>query len=84
MTDINSNINLNIDTQDALANIKNLQRQISVFQQQMLKSGNAVNEQIARNAQNVLMKNIDATGKFRTQIKTIQSCLLYTSDAADE
>ena len=73
MTDINSNINLNIDTQDALANIKNLQRQISVFQQQMLKSGNAVNEQIARNAQNVLMKNIDATGKFRTQIKTIQS-----------
>ena len=73
MTDINSNINLNIDTQEALENIKNLQRQISVFHQQMLKSGNAANESISRNLQSTLMKNIDATGKFRTQVKTIQS-----------
>jgi TP901 family phage tail tape measure protein len=73
MTDINSNINLNIDTNEAIQSIKNLQRQISVFHQQMLRSGSAANEQISRNLQSNLMKNIDATGKFRTQIKTIQS-----------
>ena len=72
MTDINSNINLNIDTNEAIQSIKNLQRQISVFHQQMLRSGSAANEQISRNLQSNLMKNIDATGKFRTQIKTIQ------------
>ena len=72
MTDINSNINLNIDTDDAIANIKRLQAQISVFHQQMLRSGSAANEQISRNLQSNLMKNIDATGKFTASIKTIQ------------
>ena len=72
MTDINSNINLNIDTDDAIANIKRLQAQISVFHQQMLRSGSAANEQISRNLQSNLMKNIDATGKFTASIRTIQ------------
>lgn len=42
MTDINSNVRLDIDGSGALATLKELQRQISVFQSAMVK-GNAAN-----------------------------------------
>ena len=73
MSDVNSNININIDASDALTTIKNLQRQISLFHQEMARSGTAANQAAARGLQNSLMQNINATGQFRSQIKTIQS-----------
>jgi TP901 family phage tail tape measure protein len=73
MSDVNSNINVNIDTSEALASIKNLQRQISLFHQEMARSGSAANQAAARSLQSTLMNNINATGQFRSQIRTIQS-----------
>jgi TP901 family phage tail tape measure protein len=73
MSDVNSNINVNIDTSGALASIKDLQRQISLFHQEMARSGSAANQAAARSLQSTLMNNINATGQFRSQIKTIQS-----------
>ena len=73
MSDINADIKIGIDTSEATAAIKELQRQISLFHQQMAQSGTAANQAAARQMQNTLMQNINATGQFRTQLKTVQS-----------
>ena len=73
MSDVNANIKVNLDTSEALAEIKNLQRQISLFQQEMARSGSAANKAAARGMQSTLVNNLNATGQFRAQIKTIQS-----------
>lgn len=52
MTDINSNVRLDIDGSGALATLKELQRQISVFQSAMAK-GNAANRTAASNLQKI-------------------------------
>ncbi len=72
MADIESNIRIDIDTSDALASLKNLQRQISVFQRSMAASS-AANADSARKAQKSLIDDINATGKFSANIKTIRS-----------
>jgi len=72
MTDIRSDIIINVDTSVGIAEIKNLQRQISELNAQLLKSG----AQQARSAQNIqrnLINNINATGQFAANVKTISS-----------
>jgi hypothetical protein len=63
MADIESNIKVNIDTSDALSQLKLLQQQISVFQQAMKNAGQA-NAQAAAQMQQNLMTTINATGKL--------------------
>ena len=70
MADIESNIHLNVDTSEALANIKALQSQISAFHQSMSKGGAAVNAQLSNIQQN-LINQINATGKFQASIKSV-------------
>jgi TP901 family phage tail tape measure protein len=72
MADIESNIRIDIDTSDALASLKNLQRQISVFQRSMAASS-AANADSAKKAQRSLIDDINATGKFSANVKTIRS-----------
>ena len=72
MADVESNIHVNIDTSDALASLKLLQRQISAFHTQMAKSGTAASAVAANQAQN-LMNNINATGKFQASMRTVTS-----------
>ena len=72
MADVQSNIKVSIDTTDALASIKNLQRQISAFHTSMAKSGAAANAVTAGMQQN-LLNSINATGKFSAQMKTIRT-----------
>ena len=72
MADIESNIDINIDASNALAAIKQLQAQVSAFHQAMSKSGA---EAAAKSAQmqNKLVDSINATGKWSSSIKTVQT-----------
>ena len=72
MADIQSNIQVNIDTTQALASIKNLQRQISAFHSSMAKGGAAANA-VSAQMQQTLINSVNATGKFSAQIKTIKT-----------
>lgn len=72
MADTQSNIQVNIDTTQALASIKNLQRQISAFHSSMAKGGAAANA-VSAQMQQTLINSINATGKFSAQIRTIRT-----------
>ena len=72
MADAQSNIKVSIDTAEALANIKNLQRQISAFHTSMAKGGAAANAVTAQMQQS-LINSVNATGKFSAQMKTIRT-----------
>jgi TP901 family phage tail tape measure protein len=76
MADIQSNIQVNIDTSSALASIKALQAQISAFQKEMASSS-AANALAAKNLQKGLIDDINATGKFAASIKTVTSTTDY-------
>jgi hypothetical protein len=83
MADVQSNINVNIDTSDALASLKLLQRQISAFHSQMSKSGAAASAVSANQAQN-LMNSINATGKFQASMRTVKSSTESFTDALEK
>jgi TP901 family phage tail tape measure protein len=72
MADVQSNIKVSIDTTEALASIKNLQRQISAFHTSMAKGGAAANAVTGQMQQN-LINSINATGKFSAQMRTIKT-----------
>lgn len=72
MADVYSNIQVNIDTTAALANLKSLQRQISAFHTSMAKGGAAANAVSAGMQQN-LINAINATGKYQAGMRTITS-----------
>jgi TP901 family phage tail tape measure protein len=73
MADIQSNIDINIDTSDAISSIKNLQRQISVFHQSLRSSGSAVNAAISEDLTRNLINSVNATKKFSASIANVQS-----------
>jgi hypothetical protein len=72
MADIQSNINVNIDTSNALASIKLLQSQISAFHTSMAKGG-AQATAASGQLQQKLLDSINATGKFSASIQNIKS-----------
>jgi TP901 family phage tail tape measure protein len=72
MADIESKIKVDIDTSQALSNIKFLQQQISAFQQAMAKAGSA-NAALAQQMQKNLVDSINGTGKFQANIQGIQT-----------
>ena len=71
--DANAQIRIDIDTTSALASIKNLQRQISLFHQQMQASGNAANAALSQNLQKNLINSINATKAFSANLTNIKS-----------
>jgi TP901 family phage tail tape measure protein len=83
MADVQSNIHVNIDTSDALASLKLLQRQISAFHTQMAKSGTAASAVAANQAQN-LMNSINATGQFQASMRTVTSSTESFTDALEK
>ncbi len=83
MADVQSNINVNIDTSDALASLKLLQRQISAFHTQMAKSGTAAAAVSANQAQN-LMNAINATGQFQASMRTVTTSTESFTDALEK
>ena len=63
MADAQANINVNLDATRALAQLKNLQRQISVFNAEIARGGAQAAAGAARMQQN-LVSGINATGQF--------------------
>jgi TP901 family phage tail tape measure protein len=72
MADANANIRIDVDTSAALANIKNLQRQISMFHSQMAQGGAKAAAASAEMSQS-LVNGINATKNFSAQLTTINS-----------
>jgi TP901 family phage tail tape measure protein len=79
LADVNSNININFNTADALAQLRRLQAGLSKFHQS-LAEGNlaAANAQKGLNAQ--LAQAVSATGKFSvSQTKVASSTMAFTT-----
>jgi TP901 family phage tail tape measure protein len=72
MADIESNIDININADQALASIKRLQAEISAFHQAMSK-GSAKAAQEAALLQQQLVNSINATGKFSATMQTVST-----------
>jgi TP901 family phage tail tape measure protein len=83
MADAQSNIKVSIDTTDALASIKNLQRQISAFHTSMAKGGAAANAVTAQMQQS-LINSVNATGKFSAQMRTIKTTTESFTDSLEK
>ncbi len=72
MADSQTNININIDTSQALANLKALQSQISAFQTSMAR-GSATQAANAAKLRQNLINDINATKKFAAGIENIKT-----------
>jgi TP901 family phage tail tape measure protein len=72
MADVNANIGVNIDTSDALNQLKNLQRQISQFHQSVAKSSSAAG--IAqRDLQKNFINSINSIQGFSAELRTVRT-----------
>jgi TP901 family phage tail tape measure protein len=72
MADIKSNINIDINTSNALASLRLLQREISQFQQTMSKTGAISSTQLSGMQQN-LVNSINSTGQFSASIQRVST-----------
>ena len=83
MADIQSNISVNIDTSNALANLKALQGQISAFHQQMSRSGALAASEMSK-LQNGLMNSLNRSGQFDARLKTIKTTTESFTEALEK
>ena len=81
--EVQSNIRINIDSAAALANLKNLQRQISAFHASMAKGSASAAAQSAL-LQQSLLNSINATGKFSASMKTVKTSTESFTDALEK
>jgi TP901 family phage tail tape measure protein len=81
--EIQSNINININTSGALESIKQLQNQISAFHTQMAKMGAANAAQAANMRQN-LINTINATGQFSANVVKIKTTTESFTEALEK
>ena len=72
MADLNPNIKVNIDTSDALASLRALQREIADLNKKLAQSS-SLNAQQADNIQRNLLADINSSGKFAARLTTIKS-----------
>ena len=72
MADVNANIGVHIDTSAALAELKNLQRQLASFHSSVSKSSAAA-AMAQKGLQTNLLNSINATGKFRAQMGLVRT-----------
>ena len=72
MADVQSNIKVSIDTTEALAQLKALQRQISAFHTSMAKTG-AAGAAVSANMSQNLVNTINSSGKFYAEMTKIRT-----------
>jgi hypothetical protein len=72
MADAQANIGIGVDTSQALAAIRQLQREISAFHTSMAKGGALANAESMRLSQN-LVNTINAGGKFSAGMTRISA-----------
>lgn len=72
MSDVNANINVNVDTSNALSQIKALQRQLSEFYTSISRSS-ATAALAQRDLQSNLVNTINSLGGFSAEMRTIKT-----------
>ena len=72
MADVNANIGVNIDTSQALAQLKALQRQISQFHSSISKSSESA-ALAQRSLQKNLIGSINSIGAFSAELRTVRT-----------
>lgn len=72
MADAQANIGINLDASAALAQLKNLQKQISALNAQIARGGDEA-ARSAANMQRNLVNSINATGQFSASMTTVKS-----------
>lgn len=72
MSDVNANIGVNFDTSQALAELKNLQRQLSQFHTSISRTSESA-ALAQRNLQTNLLNSVNATGNFIAQMGVIKT-----------
>jgi TP901 family phage tail tape measure protein len=72
MADVNANIGVHIDTSAALAELKNLQRQLATFHSSVARNSAAAT-QAQKGLQTNLLNSINATGKFHAQMGLVRN-----------
>ena len=72
MADVNANIDVNIDTSNALSQLKSLQSQISKFHTSIAKSSEAA-ALAQRSLQKNLVNSINSIGAFSAELRTVKT-----------
>jgi TP901 family phage tail tape measure protein len=83
MADVNANIDINIDSSNALAQLKSLQRQIAQFHTSIAKSSEAA--AIAqRGLQKNLLNSINSIGAFTAEMRTVKTSAESFTDSLEK
>jgi TP901 family phage tail tape measure protein len=82
MADMNSNININIDTAQAMAQLRALERQLTSLNRSLIV-GSKQNAVYQKQFAQSLMANANATGKFTASMTTMQTATEQFSNRLD-
>jgi TP901 family phage tail tape measure protein len=83
MADVNANIDINIDSSNALAQLKSLQRQISQFHTSIAKSSEAA-ALAQRGLQKNLLNSINSIGAFTAEMRTVKTSAESFTDSLEK
>jgi TP901 family phage tail tape measure protein len=83
MADVNANIGINIETSEALSQLKSLQRQISQFHTSIAKSSETA-ALAQRNLQRNFINGINSIGAFSAELRTVKTTAESFTDALEK
>jgi TP901 family phage tail tape measure protein len=83
MADVNANIGVNIDTSEALAQLKALQRQISQFHTSIAKSSESA-ALAQRDLQKNFLNSVNAIGAFSAELRTVRTTAESFTDSLEK
>ncbi len=83
MADVNANIGVNIDTSNALAQLKALQRQISQFHTSIARSSETAGL-AQRDLQKNFLNSINAVGSFSAELRTVKTTAESFTDSLEK
>ena len=83
MADVNANIGVNIDTTQALAQLKSLQRQISQFHTSIAKSSETA-ALAQRDLQRNFINSINSLGAFSAELRTVRTTSESFTDSLEK
>ena len=83
MADVNANIGINIDSSNALAQLKALQRQISQFHTSIARSSEAA-ALAQKGLQKNLLNSINAIGSFTAEMRTVRTSAESFTDSLEK
>jgi TP901 family phage tail tape measure protein len=83
MADVNANIDINIDSSNALAQLKSLQRQISQFHTSIARSSEAA-ALAQKGLQKNLLNSINAIGAFTAEMRTVRTSAESFTDSLEK